>query len=208
MKKIITYNSAAEALDALDNGGRFYKTETQANDGIIDKSELEHLGGTFADRQQMILFLAMSIIKLEESEKELVFSKLDSDLIKAYEKFKPKELPPSKAKLKGTLSSNVIIIGTPELIDDSSNFKGSIMFPRSVGNSSILMMTPLVEEYDVYKIKDETSPKSFTVAHLNEFDKIYDKKMILGGVIKELKISEDEYEIRDKFLDITYHANF
>jgi hypothetical protein len=206
MKQIITYKNVEEALEALDNGGRFYKVETQANDGIIDQSELENLGGPFQDKKQMILFLGMSIIRLTEVEKETLFSKLDTDLVKAYEKYKPLSLSPQQAKFKGRLASNVIITGTPKLI--ASDFKGSTMFPVSTGNSSILMMTPMVEEYEVYNIKDENSPKTYKVAHLNHFDKIYEEKMILGGVIKEFVINEGEYETKGKFLDITYCSKF
>lgn len=208
MKKITTYHNAEEALKALDNGGRFYKVETQANDGIIDQSELENLGGTFADKQQMILFLAMSILILDKSEKDMIFSKMDADIIKALEKFKPKELTPHQAGFKSRISMNTIITGIPKLIDPDSGFDGSIMFPVSAGNTTILMMTPLTEEYYVYKMKDESSFKTFYVGHLKHFDTLPEKNIAVGGVIKELKFGEGEYETQGKFLDITYYSEF
>lgn len=201
MKKIEPYKNVEKAVKSLDNGGKFYKIQTKANDGIIDQFELANVAGTASDKQKMILFLEMSILELEESEKTSVFSKLDSDLIKTYEKFKPKRLTPEEADFEVKLSSNVIVTGIPELIDSSSNFKGLIMFPIMLGNIATFKKTPLMDEYDVYKLKDKKSLKNFLIAHPIKSEKLPNKKMTIGGVMKTLITGDGG----GKYLEIIYY---
>ena len=73
MKKIEPYRNINDAISNLDNGGRFYNILTKADDGIISKSELGKVGGIFNDKQQMILFLELSISKLDNGKKMLSF---------------------------------------------------------------------------------------------------------------------------------------
>ncbi|WP_340200658.1 hypothetical protein [Ascidiimonas sp. W6] len=205
MIRIEPYKNMNAAIQALDNGGRFYKIQTKANDGIIDESELENVGGTFKDKQEMILFLQMSLMKLEESDKTAILSKFDNELKSTYENHKPRELKPHQVSLRGKLSSNAIIKGFPKLIDPKSDFEGSIMFPVSGGNTTTLVMIPLTEEYDVYEVKDEQSLKPFLVAHLKNIEKLPNKRMIIGGIIKEMKITDDEDEGEKRFLEAVYY---
>ena len=205
MKKIEPYNNAKDAIKSLDNGGRFYNVLTKADDGLISKSELGKVGGVFNDAQQMILFLEMSILKLDQSEKDSIISKLDSNLNKAYQKYKSQEILPSEANIKGIISSNVITTGIPKLIDSTSEFEGFLMFPIMNGNITTFMMIPLIDEYDVYELRDEESSETFLIAHLKDSEKLPRKKMIIGGVLKELKKDEAEDKATGRFLEAIYH---
>lgn len=208
MKKIEPYTNVKEALQSLDNGGRFYNILTKAEDGIINQSELGKVGGVFNDKQQMILFLELSISKLNETEKEKIITKLDSDLQSSYQKYKSQVLLPSEANLKGIISSNAIITGIPKLIDSKSEFQGFIMFPIISGNVTTFMMIPLIDEYDVYELRDENSSETFFIAHLKDSEKLPCKKMIIGGVLKELKEKESDEKAKGKFLEAIYHLEY
>ena len=205
MKKIEPYKNINDAVKSLDNGGRFYNILTKAEDGIISQAELGKVGGIFNDKQQMALFLEMSILKLKDSEKEEVFSKLDSKLNQTLQKYKSQALLPSEANSKGIISSNAIITGIPKLIDSKSDFNGFIMFPIISGNVTTIMMIPLIDEYDVYELRDEESSEKFLIAHLKGSEKLPRKKIIIGGVLKVLNTSEMDNAEKKIFLEAIYH---
>lgn len=205
MKKIQPYKNIYEAIQSLDNGGRFYNILTKADDGIINQAELGKVGGIFNSKQQMILFFEMSTLELNQKEKDIIISKFDNSLISSYQKYKSQELLPSEAQLKGVISSNAIITGIPKLIDSKSEFNGFIMFPIMAGSVTTFMMIPIIDEYDVYELKDEESSETFLIAHLKDSEKLPQKKMIIGGVLKELQTNEKEDKAEGKFLEAVYH---
>lgn len=207
MKKIEPYKDVIEALQSLDNGGRFYNFRTKAEDGIINQAELGKVGGLFNGKQQMILFLELSILQLNKAEKDSIISKLDNSLQKNYQKYKSQKLLPSEAISEGIISSNAIITGTPKLIDSKTDFTGFIMFPIMAGNVTTFTMIPIIEEYDVYELRDEETFETFIIAHLKDSKKLPSKKMILGGVLKELNTSENESKAKTKFLEVVYHLD-
>jgi hypothetical protein len=207
MKKIEPYVSQNEAIQSLDNGGRFYNILTKANDGQISQSEIGKVGGIFNDKQQLILFFEMSIYQLNQSDKESVISNLDNNLNTTYNKYKSQVLLPSEANTKGEISSNAIITGIPKLIDSKSDFKGFIMFPIMSGNVTTFMMIPLIEEYDVYELRNENSSETFLIAHTKESNKLPNKKITLGGVLKELSPDKEGDGKKGKFLEATYHID-
>lgn len=207
MKKIEPYLNKNEAIQSLDNGGRFYNLQAKAKDGLISKSEVGKVGGVFNDKQQIILFLEMALLRLNQSDKDAIISSLDDDLKKIYQKYKSQVLLPSEANAYGKISSNAIITGIPKLIDSESTFKGFIMFPIIIGNVTTLMMIPLIDKYDVYELKDEVSSKTFLIAHSKDSIKLPNRKIIVGGVLKELSPDENGNENKGKFLEATYHID-
>ncbi|MBE9467050.1 MAG: hypothetical protein IMY72_01865 [Bacteroidetes bacterium] len=133
---------------------------------------------------------------------------MDSRLQKNYLKYKSQELLPSEANLKGIISSNAIITGIPKLIDSKSDFEGFIMFPIISGNVTTFMMIPLIDEYDVYELRDEELSETFLIAHLKDSERLPSKKMVLGGVLKELNESEEGDQVKGKFLEAIYHFEY
>jgi hypothetical protein len=205
MRKITPFKTINETIQSLDNGGQFYHIQTKAKDWIINQSELGKVGGVFNDKQQMILFLEMSMMKLTREEKNVVISMLDSDLQKTFAKYKSQELLSSEAHEKGIISSNVIMAGIPKKIDANSDFKGFLMFPVMSGSVITFMMIPIVDKYDVYEIRDEASAETFFIAHSNDSERFMNKKAMLGGVLKEMKANENEQVPTKKFLEVTYY---
>jgi hypothetical protein len=207
METIKPYQKINDALLSLDNGGRFYNLLTKAEDGIISQAELGKVGGVFGDKQKMILFLELSISRLTLSEKEAIIFKLDEKLKDAYLKYQPKNLLPSEVNEQGILSSNVILTGVPKLVESKSDFFGFIMIPIMVGNATIFSMIPLMDDYDVYELRDEQSSETFTIAHSKGSGRLPNKKIVVAGVLKELKSSEEEKNASKKFLEAIYHLD-
>ncbi len=207
MKKIQPFKNMDTAIESLDNGGHFYNILTKADDGIISRSELGKVGGVFNDKQQMMLFLEMSLLAFSQTDKDLILAKLDKDLTTSYLEFKSQELLPSEAKKDGIISSNAIITGIPKLVDSRSDFVGFIMFPIMSGDVPTMMMIPMTDEYDVYELRDEEISDTFLIAHAKDEMKLPNEKIILGGVIKELQAVKKAGSPTGKFLEVVYYCD-
>lgn len=96
MYQIEPFQNINDAISNLDNGGRFFNLFTKANDGIITKAELGKSSKIFKNLSQMILFLELSMSKLNNYEKSSIISKLEENLQKIYLKYKPLKLLPSE----------------------------------------------------------------------------------------------------------------
>lgn len=186
----------------MDNGGRFYNILTKAEDGIISQAELGKVGGLFSSKQQSILYLEMSISALSENEKASIMAQLDDGLQKQYQRNKAQHLLPSEAKDKGKISSNAIITGIPKLTDSKTDFMGFIMIPIMIGDVTTFSMIPLIDEYDVYELRDESSSETFFIAHAKGSEQLPDQLITIGGVVKEMS-SEDDKPV-GKFLEAVY----
>jgi len=204
MKKITPFKNSNEAIATLDNGGRFYNILTKADDGIISKSELGKVGGIFNDKQQMILFLELSISTLDQEKRKAVISKLEGDLQQVYTKFKPMELLPSEGESKGVIAANTIITGIPKLTESKSDFMGFLMIPIISGNVTTFTMIPLMDIYDVYELRDEETDANVLIAHVKGKEKLPEKKIKVAGVLKELKSDIDEKVASKMFLEGLY----
>jgi hypothetical protein len=204
MKQIEPYVNVSEAISSLDNGGRFYNVLTHAEDGIISQSEVGKVGGLFNEKQKVILFLELSISKLDAGAKADLISKLDDNLQANYQKYKPQELLPSEANSKAVLSANAIITGFPKMVDSRSEFTGLILIPIMAGKAMTFIPVPIIEKYDIYEIRDERSSETFLIAHAKDSDKLPEQKIKVAGVLKELKMKKDDENSVKKFLEINY----
>jgi hypothetical protein len=206
MKFITPFKSLDEATTSLDNGGRFYNFLTTAEDGIISPAEVGKIAGIFNDRQKMVLYLAMCFSGLNASAKRQVESSLDEDLKSSYTKYLPQDLLPSEANQKGSLASNAIITGMPVLIDSKKDFNGFIFMPVMVGKVMVMMLIPIIDKYDIYHIKDEASSETFLIAHARSKEKLPQKMIHVGGVLKELKLKKDEKGKGEMYLEVVYFS--
>lgn len=207
MRKIESYNSYAEALKLLDNGGRFYNILTKEDDGIISKAELSKVAGLFYDKQKMILYFQLSISLLENSDQELLISKLSPDLRKLYDKYLPKELSKDNIKDIGKTSKNAIFEGTPKRVDPLSNFHGYITIPVTTGKITSLSMIPIIEVYDVYEVYDDTKKHRLTIAHWQGHESLPEKNIRVAGLIKELREDKREETPSLKYLEAAYYID-
>lgn len=207
MKKIESYIDVNDAINDLDNGGRFYNLFTHADDGIISQAELGKVGGLFNDKQKMMLFFELSVSNLGSAAKTEVLSKFDNSLQLNYQKYKAQELSASEANEVGVISSNAIITGIPKKIASKSEFNGYILIPILAGKVTTFIPVPITDSYDVYEIRDEKSSETFFIAHARGSEKLPEQQIKVAGVIKELKSKKNEDNGSKKFLEINYFLN-
>ena len=201
MRKIIPFEGINDAITSLDNGGRFYNLLTKANDGNISASELEKVAGVFSDKQKAVLYFAMSISELKGNPREQIETSLTADLNLAYNRYLPQELQASEAESKGIVSSNAIITGIPKMVDSKAGLKGFIM----VSTGKTLAMIPIMDRYEVYEIRDNGSANTFLIAHSKGSEKLPEKTIKVGGIIKGLKKAQTEDP--KKFLEALYYCD-
>lgn len=206
MKKITPYKTSKNALASLDNGGRFYNLITQANDGNIETSELSKVAGLVSGKQKMILFLEMSLSKLDSESRKEILQALSTSIKLAIYKYPTQYLSPSKAKEKGQLAHNTIITGIPTFIDSKSDFIGFTMIPVMAGNVTTFMMVPIIDQYDVYEVRNHESSDTFLIAQSKSSKKLPEHLTTFGGVLKELKEKEDEDSSGTVFLEAHYYS--
>ena len=205
MKRIEPYKNFNEAIQSLDNGGRFYNLLTKADDGIISKAELGKVGGVFNNIQKMILFLELAASRLNPKDRVAIIARLDSDLKNAYEKYQPQRLLASEANALGIVSCNAIVTGVPKHVKTSKQFNGFILIPVSTGKVTAFTVVPLIEKYDVYEIRDELSDSEFLIAHARGSRRLPEERLEIAGIIKELKASKTEEKGSKIFLEALYH---
>jgi hypothetical protein len=204
MKQIIPYQNITEALTHLDNGGRFYNLFTKAEDGKISSAELSKVAGMFNEKQQLVLFLELSMSSLPKEDQVAIISKLDDKLRKDFLKYKAQELMASEAEARGVLAMNAIITGVPLKKESKSEFKGLILIPISTGKAMTFVPVPIIDQYDIYEVRDDHSSDTFLIAHHRDKDKLPAEKIKMAGVLKELEIKTDDVKGHQKFLEINY----
>ncbi|GAB2704550.1 hypothetical protein GCM10027037_32590 [Mucilaginibacter koreensis] len=206
MQAITPFQNTKEALAALDNGGHFFNFFTKANDGIITTPELGKVAGVFADKQQMALYLAMSVTELNTVGQEQVIYSLSPDLKSAFEQHLPLFLSPAEAAEQAPVSASAVVTGIPRRVDTSTDFKGFIIIPIMVGSVMTMMMVPILDKYDVYELHDERMDGRFLIAHARGQQKLPEQPLRVGGVIKELKTDKNEKAAPTKFLEALYYC--
>lgn len=206
MKKITPYKSVNYALKSLDNGGRFYNLITKANDGNITIAELSKVAGLVSGKQKMVLFLEMTLLELSTDSRKELTKVLSKDLKSAIDKYPTQFLSPSEAEEKGTISQNAIVTGIPNYIESKSDFNGFIMIPIMTGNVTSFTMIPMIDEYDVYEVRDQESSDTFLIAHSKSKTKLPKNRFTFGGVLKELNEKEDENSPTKVFLETHYYV--
>lgn len=205
MKQILPFSDLTDALFQLDNGGRFYDLFSTAEDGEITAAELSKVAGLFNERQKLVLFLELSISSLSKPDQVEIIAKLDDKLRRDFLKFKAQELIPSAAQEAGKLGENAIIEGVPTLSESKNEFKGLVLIPVMAGKTMTFISVPIMDQYDVYELRDDESSNTFLIAHHRSKEKLPNQKIKVAGVLKELSENQSKAIEPKKFLEINYY---
>ena len=204
MQDVIPYKNYAGALEALDNGGRFYNIFTKSNDEEVSPTELAKVAGVFSDKQKMFLFYEMAIRELSEGDKQSLFDNLSEDLQAEYEKHKPQELLPSEADSKGVVSKTAILTGCPRFVTDKTVFNGFVFVPVSTNRSMSMIMIPIMDQYDIYELTDDSSSTKTFIANVRGVARLPVALTRFGGILKESSVDKEGKEQGRLFLEALY----
>ena len=204
MQDVTPYASYTRALEALDNGGRFYNLFTKADDEEIALAELAKVAGVFSDKQKMFLFYEMAVQNLTASDQESLFANLSENLQASYKEHRPQVLLPSEANSKGISSKSAILTGYPRFVTDKTVFNGFIFIPVSMGKSTTMMMVPIMDQYDIYELTDESSSATTFLANVRGAARLPVKRARFGGILKETSVDNHGKEKDRLFLEAIY----
>ena len=196
MQEIIPYTGPQEALEALDNGGRFYNLLTRAGDDEVEPAELARAAGVgvIGSRQRMFLFLKMALWSCSPEEQSTVWSHLSDRLRKGAEEHAPQVLDPSEARGQGIAGRSAIITGYPRFLEDRTTFQGFLFMPVYTGKVMTMMPIPIHDSFDVYELRDEESSEVTFLANLRGQPRLPERRTRFGGVLKETREREDADE--------------
>lgn len=205
MKKIIPYTSYEEAMEAFDNGGKFYDLFSHAHDGVVSPAELGKVAGVTNDKQSLILYLVMSISRLDNRARERVLAKLSTQLFEIYQKYHPVHMSLDQLIDHGKAGISTTVVGSVQKVISSAHLSGSILVPMIVGAVSSFTMVPIEESYEVYELSSGTSDRVALVAHHQEKERLPERKLRLGGMLTTLNLSDDAKDHQSIFLEAQYY---
>lgn len=205
MKHIIPYTSFQEAIDAFDNGGKFFNLFSHAHDGVVSPAELGKVAGVANDKQAMILYLVMSISRLDNRARERVLARLDSHLFDIYEKYRPVHMSLDQMLERGKSGISATVVGSIKKISTSTDFGGSIIVPVVVGAETSFTMVPIEDSYEVYELRSDHSDKVGMVAHHKEKESLPERKLRIGGLLTSLNQADATNQTHTVFLEAQYY---
>jgi hypothetical protein len=205
MKHIIPYTTYHEAIKAFDNGGKFFNLFSHAHDGIVSSAELGKVAGFAHDRQSMILYLVMSISRLDNRSRERILARLDAQLFEIYEKHRPAHMTLDQMLERGKAGMSTTLVGTVKKISSSSAFSGSIMVPVVIDAVTTFTMVPIEDSYEVYELRSEQSKKVVLVAHHKEKEALPERNLRVGGMITSLSEGEAAHQPNTVFLEAQFY---
>jgi hypothetical protein len=205
MKHLSPFRSAPEALQAFDNGGYFFNLFSHSKDGVVSPAELTKAAGTPLNRQAALLFLDLSISRLDQQGKDRVLSRLDQDLFDQYQKSKAIEISSPADWSVSKANKNAILTGVPKKVGEDSKFGGFIMVPIMVSSVTTFTMIPIQSSYEVYEVV-LSGGGSVMVAHEKESGALPEKALLLGGVIKTCSASADEDQGDLIYLEVQFYT--
>lgn len=205
MKKIIPYTTFHEAIEALDNGGSVIDLFSHAHDGNITSAELAKVARASHDRQAMILYLMMSISKLDNHSRERILAHLDKELFDWYEKYRPIHLSLDQMLQLGKPFTSCTLVGTPTKISSSTSLGGTVMVPVVVEAVTSFTMVPIENSYEVYELHSKESDAVVMVAHDNEKESLPERNLRIGGVLTSLNPFGEGDQAQKVFLKVQYY---
>lgn len=204
MKQIHPFTSFQDALTQFDNGAHFYNLFSHAKDGVVSPEELDLIADTDLNKQQLILFLIMSISKMDNRSREKVLARLNGELFEMYEKYRPVHITISQMVERGKPGISVTIVGTPKKISEQSD--GKVLVPVALGAETSFALVPVAESYVIYELHSEYTHETVLVGHSKEITDLPERKLRLGGMLTALNHADSSHKsTHGIFLEVQYY---
>ena len=80
------------------------------------------------------------------------------------------------------------------------------MIPIMTGKVTTFTMIPIIDHYNVYELRDENFSETFLIAHSRDAEILPEKRITIGGILKELKKDKKDISPATKFLEAHYYT--
>ena len=203
MELIKPFTSASQAIDLLDNGGKFYNIFTKADDDIISPSEVGKLAGVTFEKQKAVLYLQLALSKLTSREQLEVEGCFDDTLADNFQKYHAHELNSAEAVHAEKIASNVLVKGSAVKLEEEGYVIGYVQIPIV----DTFTLIPFSESYTVYELKTEGSDTGILIAHNKDVAELPAGPLTIAGVVKEFQLEEGESSQTQKFIEVNYYTD-
>lgn len=203
MEKIKIFESAAQAIDLLDNGGHFYNVFTRADDDMISRSEVDKFSGSGREKQKAVLYLDLALSDLTHSERMAVEGRFDDYLSEAFDRYKPETLGTGSTLDGIEVGSNVLLEGMPKRLEGRGHISGYIAVPVI----DVFTYIPIEETYIVYELTDRESGHVFLVAHEKDAEALPKHRVRLGGRVNHFQLSREDESEFERFIELDYFVS-
>ena len=207
MRQIVPYKTLQGALNALDNGGRFYNVFTKAKDEVITDSELYKAAGIYSGKAQAFLFFELALSDLPEIDREQVLQCLSPELRSTYIKQRPKHTEIEVFEQEVQETDAVIVAGFPVFLEDKTQFSGFIMIPIFTGKVTTFTMIPIFEKFDIYEVYSDSNLKGdkTIIATLRGSKRLAATMTTFGGIVKKLKFKDKSNRKHSLYVETLFY---
>lgn len=207
MKQIVPYRTLQGAMNALDNGGRFYNIFTKAKDEVITDSELCKAAGVFSSKAQAFLFFELALSDLSDADRDQVIQRLSPELRSTYLKKRPKHTEIEVFEQAVRETDAVIVAGFPVFLEDKTQFSGFIMIPICTGKVTTFTMVPIFDRFDVYEVYADSDLKGdkTIIATMRGSKKLATAKTTFGGIVKKLKFKNRSERAHGLYVETLFY---
>ena len=153
MKKVYPYRTAAGALRALDNGGRFYHLFSRAGDDVITPAELRRVAGAFGDDRPAAAFFALALSALDRADQDRVRAALGPETRNLLRWYEPRAIEPARFATDAKAGKPYVVEGPVQRFDDETR-TGVIFVPLQVGSVMTVTPIPIQSRFTVYQVGD------------------------------------------------------
>lgn len=207
MKQIVPYRTLQGALNALDNGGRFYNVFAKAKDEVITDSELYKAAGVFSRKTHAFLFFELALSELSEADRDQVIQRLSLELRSTYLEQRPKHTQIEVFEQVVQASDAVIVAGFPVFLEDKTQFSGFIMVPMFTGKTMTFMMIPIFDKFDVYEVyadADLEGDKTI-IATVRGAKRLTVAMTTFGGIVKKLEFKDTSQRAHNFYVETLFY---
>jgi hypothetical protein len=166
---------------------------------------LGQVAGIANNKQAMILYLVMSISRLDNRSRERVLARLDTQLFDMYEKYRPVHMSLDQVLDRGKPGISTTMVGTLKKVSSSTDMGGTIMVPVVVGSDTSYAMVPLENSFEVYELSSEYTDRVVMVAHHKEKAGLPERKLRVGGMLTSLNQPSGSNQVVSVFLEAQYY---
>jgi hypothetical protein len=207
MKQIVPYKTLQGALNALDNGGRFYNVFTKAGDEKITDSELCRAAGVFSRKAHAFLFFELALSNLSEADKDQVIRRMSPELRSAYLRQRPKHKEIQVFEMTSRETEPVIVAGFPVFLEDKTRFSGFIMIPICTGKVTTFTMIPIFDRFDVYEVFADSDLKGdkTIIATVRGSKRLASTMTTFGGIVKKLQFKDKSKKRHSLYVETLFY---
>ncbi len=208
MQEINPYRTFQELEQDLDNGGRFYNLFTKAGDRVVSSAELKKAASVVASEYVAFLYLEMAVSDLVKSRHSSIAELLEPDLLSRFDEQKPNSTVPSQVGTDPTVGTSLIVSGYTRYLSDKTRFQGMITIPITTGNSTMYMLQPIYDHFELFEMFDEREMNGRSCLIATPAGTKFEGgcRLRIGGLVRKAEFEHGAEDAQPHYLEAYYYT--